>query len=252
MAGLLSANAWILLLLAPFVGSFLGVLITRLPDGEPVMLSRSRCPYCRRTLGVRDLIPVLSWLATQRRCRYCGSALGWFYPNIEVAALGVAVWAAAVVSGPSLWATCVLGWMLMTLAVIDARHMILPNALTLPLLASGLAAGAWLDGARLAEHAIGAAAGFAGFWLVATAYRVLRGREGLGLGDAKLLAAAGAWVSWQGLPGVVLVASSSALLFVLGATALGFGPDHSRRMPFGPFLCLGIWLIWLYGPLILV
>ncbi|MBK8208948.1 MAG: prepilin peptidase [Rhodospirillales bacterium] len=130
MVDLASAHEWMLLVLAPFVGSFLGVLITRLPEGEPVVLSRSHCSHCRRILGVRDLIPVLSWLVAQRRCRYCGSPLGWFYPNIEVAALAVALWASTVVSGPLLWVTCVLGWLLMTLAVIDIRHMILPNALT--------------------------------------------------------------------------------------------------------------------------
>lgn len=251
MVDLASAHEWMLLVLAPFVGSFLGVLITRLPEGEPVVLSRSHCPHCRRILGVRDLIPVLSWLVAQRRCRYCGSPLGWFYPNIEVAALAVALWASTVVSGPLLWVTCVLGWLLMTLAVIDIRHMILPNALTLPLLAIGLAVAAWLDKAGVAEHVVGAIAGFAVFWMIAITYRMLRGREGLGLGDAKLLAAAGAWVSWQGLPGVVLLASLIALILVLLAMALGFGPDPSRRMPFGPYLCLGTWLIWLYGPLIL-
>lgn len=251
MAELLSANEWLLLLLAPFIGSFLGVLICRLPRAEPVVLSRSRCPYCRRTLHVRDLIPLLSWLAAHRRCRYCGSALGWFYPNIEVAALLVAVWATAVVSGPSVWPTCLLGWVLLALAVIDVRHLTLPDALTLPLAGSGLAVAFCLDEARVAEHAIGAAAGFACFWLIASGYRALRGREGLGLGDAKLLAAAGAWVSWEGLPGVVLVASITALLCVVGAMALGVSADSSRRLPFGPYLCLGTWLIWLYGPLIL-
>jgi leader peptidase (prepilin peptidase)/N-methyltransferase len=251
MAELLSSSRWFLILMAPFIGSFLGVLILRLPEREPIMLSRSRCPHCRRTLGPRDLIPILSWLAAQRRCRYCGSALGWFYPNIEVAALLVAVWAAAVVSGPALWATCLLGWMLLALAVIDARRLILPDALTLPLIALGLAAAAWLDGPRLADHAIGAAAGFLAFWLVAALYRLLRRRDGLGLGDAKLLAAAGAWVSWEGLPGVVFAASLSALVFFLVAAFLGSDSDPARRLPFGPFLCLGIWLIWLYGPLVL-
>lgn len=250
MAEWLSAS-WLMLVLAPFIGSFLGVLILRLPERKPVVLGRSRCPHCRRTLAARDLIPIFSWLVMKRRCRHCGSALGWFYPNIEVAALLVAVWAVAVVPGPARWATCALGWTLLALAVIDARRMILPDALTLPLIALGLAVAAWLDPSRLMGHAIGATAGFLVFWLIATLYRLLRRREGLGLGDAKLLAAAGAWVSWEGLPGVVLAASLSALVFFLVAAFLGPAPDPSRRLPFGPFLCLGIWLIWLYGPLIL-
>ena len=251
LTALLSANAWLTLLLAPFIGSFLGVLVTRLPVGEPVALSRSRCPACRRTLAVRDLIPLLSWLVARGRCRHCGASLGWFYPAIEIAALGIAAWAGTVASGPALWASCVLGWTLLALAWIDARHLILPDALTLPLLAAGLAAAALLDGADIADHALGAAVGYGAFWLVAVLYRRLRGRDGLGLGDAKLLAAAGAWVSWQGLPGVVLIAASSGLVAVLAAAAVGFAPEAARRMPFGPYLCLGLWLIWLYGPLML-
>lgn len=251
LTALLSANAWFTLLLAPFIGSFLGVLITRLPVGEPVALSRSRCPSCRRTLAVRDLVPLLSWVLARGRCRSCGAALGWFYPLIEIAALAVAVWAWTVAAGLALWASCMLGWTLLALAWIDARHLILPDVLTLPLLAAGLAAAALLDGADVAGHAIGAALGFGVFWLVAVLYRLLRGRDGLGLGDAKLLAAAGAWVSWQGLPGVVLIAAASGLVAVLAAAAAGFAPEAARRIPFGPHLCLGIWLIWLYGPLML-
>jgi leader peptidase (prepilin peptidase) / N-methyltransferase len=244
--------SWLLALLAaPFVGSFLGVLITRLPEGEPILLSRSHCTYCNHKLGVRDLIPLVSWFALHRRCRHCGSPLSWFYPNIEIAAAFVTVWAAAVVSGGLLWMTCLLGWGLLTLALIDARHFILPDVLTLPLLAVGLGVAAVLDSTHAAEHALAAALGFCGFWLVGWIYKTLRGREGLGLGDAKLLAAAGAWVSWQGLPGVIFFASASALLIVLIGAAVGGETSLKRRMPFGPYLCLGTWLVWLYGPLLL-
>jgi len=240
-----------LLILAPFVGSFLGVLIVRLPRGEPVALSRSRCSYCGHTLGIRDLVPLVSWLSARRRCRYCGSPLSWFYPNIEAAALLVAAWAATEVSGPELWVSCLLGWGLLALAVIDARHLVLPDKITLPLLAAGLCATALLDSPRLAEHAAAAGLGFAVFWLVGRGYRMFRGREGLGRGDAKLLAASGAWVSWQGLPGVVLLAAAGGLVVVLLAAALGSRPDPARRLPFGPYLCLGTWVIWLYGPIVL-
>ncbi|QLH39835.1 MAG: prepilin peptidase [Defluviicoccus sp.] len=110
------------------------MLILRLPDGAPVVLDRSRCPKCRHVLGARDLIPLVSWIALHRRCRYCGVTVGWFYPGIELAALAIAVWAVTEVSGWLLWATCALGWTLLALAATDVRRMVLPDVLTLPLL----------------------------------------------------------------------------------------------------------------------
>lgn len=249
MTGLGFPSGWLALLLAPIIGSFLGVLILRLPAGEPVAFDRSRCRACGQVLGIRDLVPLLSWSLARGRCRHCGARVGGFYPAIELAALGVAAWAALVTSGPALWASCILGWTLLALAWIDVRHLILPDALTLPLLGTGLAAAALLDPGGIADHAIGAAAGYAAFRLVAVTYRAVRGRDGLGAGDAKLLAAAGAWVSWQGLPGVVLIAAATGLVGVLAAAAIGVALEPARRVPFGPFLCLGLWLIWLYGPL---
>ncbi|MBK8175508.1 MAG: prepilin peptidase [Rhodospirillales bacterium] len=242
---------WVPILAAPFIGSFLGVVVERLPEGEPLVFGRSRCDYCGHTLAVRDLIPLVSWFAAQRRCRYCGTPLGWFYPNIEVAALLVAIWAALTISGPMMWVSCGLGWALLTLAVIDIRHLILPDVITLPLLAGGLVTIFAIDPSMLDQHALAAVLGFGVFWLIATGYRKLRGQEGLGLGDAKLLAAAGAWVSWQGLPGVVFFGAASALLVVLLRIALGADIGSRRHLPFGPYLCLATWLVWLYGPLLL-
>ena len=242
---------WLPVLAAPFVGSFLGVLVIRLPKGEPVVLSRSRCGWCNHVLGARDLVPIVSWLVSQRRCRYCGSPLSWFYPNIEVGALLVAGWAAIELSGGLLWATCVLGWLLLALAVIDVRHMLLPDALTLPLAATGIGVAAILAGRLPAQHLIGAAAGFVSFFVLARLYRWVRAREGLGLGDAKLLAAAGAWVSWQGLPSVVLIGALSGLGAALIEAMLRGRPSAADRLAFGPHLCLGTWLVWLYGPLVI-
>ena len=238
--------------LAPVVGSFLGVLIHRLPHGEKVVWARSRCPHCEKQLKPVDLVPLISWLATRGRCRYCAARLGLFYPGLEIAATGVALWAALIVpAGGLLWATCVLGWTLLALAVIDWQHLILPDALTLPLLALGLAIAGLKDSGALADHAIGAAAGMASFLLIAFVYRRLRGREGLGTGDAKLLGAAGAWVSWVGLPGVVLWAAVTALCGVLAKAVTGTPVRASEPISFGSFLCLGTWLIWLYGPVLL-
>jgi leader peptidase (prepilin peptidase)/N-methyltransferase len=246
----LATDWWLPVVIAPFIGSFLGVLITRLPAGEAVVVGRSRCSWCGHVLGAFDLVPLLSWFALCRKCRYCGSPLGWFYPNIELAAVLVPVWAASEVGGWLLWATCGLGWVLLTLAVIDARNRFLPDVLTLPLILGGLAVAALIDVASVYEHALAAAIGFSAFWLIARGYRVMRGREGLGLGDAKFLAAAGAWVSWQGLPGVVFIGAASALAVALTRIAACATAVGEQRIPFGTYLCLSTWLVWLYGPLI--
>jgi len=162
----------------------------------------------------------------------------------------MAAWAAAVVGGGWLLpATALLGWTLLCLAVIDARHLILPDALTLPLLLLGLVVAALLPGGRLVDHGIGAAVGFLAFAAVGAIYRRLRGRDGLGLGDAKLLAAAGAWVGWAGLPGVVLIAAALGLLATLALRMTGRGGPAEAPVPFGPWLCAAIWCTWLYGPL---
>ncbi|MEQ9608585.1 MAG: A24 family peptidase, partial [Kiloniellaceae bacterium] len=231
----------------------LGTLILRLPERRPVFLDRSRCEACGHTLGAADLVPLFSWLVLKGRCRHCGARLGTFYLLIELAALGVAVWALLAVPAPLVWPTAALGWVLLALAVIDAKHFILPDVLTLPLIPAGLAVAWWLDPDQILHHAIGAAAGFLGFAGLAWAYEKLRGREGLGLGDAKLLAAAGAWVSWTGLGSVLLWAAPIALVVSLAAGVIhGTLSDKlagRSALPFGPFLALGFWLTWLYGPI---
>jgi leader peptidase (prepilin peptidase) / N-methyltransferase len=246
-----SPSSILLLLIAPFVGSFLGVVVERLPAGRPIALARSSCDHCGATLGARDLVPLLSWLARRGRCG-CGKVrLGAFYPGIELAALAVAVSATLVVPGWLLWASLALGWTLLVLAAIDLRHYLLPDALTLPLIAAGLAVAWLIEPARLGDHALGAAAGFIGFAVIAWSYRRLREREGLGRGDAKLLAAGGAWLGWQALPSVVALAAAVALAVALAGALLGAKLGATTRIAFGPYLALAIWLVWLYGPLVL-
>ncbi len=252
MPGPFAPDMWLAIVAAPFIGSFLGVAVARFPAGDGVVLGRSACPHCRRRLAPRDLVPIISWLLNRGRCRSCGAALGAFYPAIELAALAVALWAATELSGWLLWASCALGWALLALAAIDLRRLVLPDSLTLPLAACGLAV-AWLVApASLFDHALGAATGFATFALIAVAYRRLRGREGLGLGDAKLLAAAGAWVSWPGLAGVVLLAGSLGLALALARRLGGRAVTPAERIAFGPYLSFGTWVIWLYGPIVVV
>ena len=241
-------QGWLLpILVAPFVGSFLGVLIRRLPEDRPVALARSACGACGTRLGARDLVPIGSYLALRGRCRACGAPIGAFHPAVELAALAVAGLAAAVLpeDPAALWLACGLGWTLLALAWIDWDHFFLPDALSLPLVPAGLLATWWLAPEALAGHAIGAALGYGAFRGLASAYRWLRGREGLGQGDAKLLAVAGAWLGWEALPQVVLLAALAGLALA-GATALRRGGlDLAAPLPFGPCLAIALWLCWL-------
>jgi leader peptidase (prepilin peptidase)/N-methyltransferase len=254
----MSPSSWIWpVLVSPFIGSFLGVLITRSDAPRTVLWTRSVCDACGHTLGPMDLVPLASWAAAQGRCRYCKTRIGWFYPAIELAAVGIAAWSAALTTGWLMWVSCAFGWTLLALAAVDWRDYRLPDFLTLPLVPTGLAVHhALLPSAPLSfwpesllSSAIGAVAGYAFVLVVRWAYSLIRHREGIGLGDAKLFAAAGAWVGWLGLPSVLLVAA----VFGLASTLLRYRGKATFRsddpVPFGTFLCLGIWIVWLYGPL---
>lgn len=251
MAGffnLLSSWQWACLL-APFVGSFLGVVVTRHAAPLSIIAGRSACDACGARLVPGDLVPVLSWVSLRGKCRYCRAPLGLFYPAMELGALAVVLWSATVHSGWEFWASCFLGWTLLALAALDLRYFLLPDFLTLPLLVAGLLANALLDRISPSAHLIGAVAGYVFVRLLRLAYRKLRSREGMGLGDAKLLAAAGAWVSWSGLPSVVALAALAALVVVLLLSLRRRRLDPHQHVPFGAFLCAGLWIVWLYGPL---
>jgi leader peptidase (prepilin peptidase) / N-methyltransferase len=239
-----------LVLAALAFGSFVGVVALRLPSGV-TLLGRSRCDRCGNALAARDMVPVASFLWLGGRCRHCGVAQGEFYPAVELAALGLALWAWSATDGWLLWASCGLAWTLLALALIDVEHQILPDVLTLPLMAAGLAV-AWINqpGAIL-DNVAGAASGYALFSLVAWAYRRWRGRDGLGAGDAKLLAALGAWVGASGLPSVVLLGSLMALTAALAVRSFRLKGALQDRVAFGPALAAAGWLVWLYGPVVL-
>jgi leader peptidase (prepilin peptidase)/N-methyltransferase len=242
--------AWIALALAaPFIGSFLGVLAMRLPERRPVLLGRSQCDHCGHGLSARDLIPFASWALSARHCRYCGAKLGLFYPAIEFCAVVAVLWAATATSGWILAASCLFGWQLLALSFADWRTGLLPDALNAVLLLSGLAVAYAIDPAILVDHLIGGAVGFLFLAALAWIYRRLRGRDGLGLGDAKLLAGLGAWLSWNGLPSVILFASALALFYAVLRSLSGKPLSGSDKLAFGPFLAMGGWLVWLYGPL---
>jgi leader peptidase (prepilin peptidase)/N-methyltransferase len=239
----------LLVAVALAMGSFVGVLVLRLPAGDPLW-DRSICPDCGARLGARDLVPLASWLWLKGRCRRCDAPLGWFYPGVELAAVGVALWAWTEADGWVLWASCGFGWTLLALGLIDWRHMVLPDLLTLPLIAAGPIVAEFAAPDEVLDDLAGAVGGFAAFTVVAWAYRRWRGKEGLGAGDAKLLAALGAWVGATGLPSVVLLASLAALVAALAARAMQRGlPAAQDRVPFGPALVIAGWVVWLYGPL---
>lgn len=241
---------WAFLLAAPFVGSFLGTLVTRLPAGEPVLFARSRCDACQHVITPGHLIPVASWIVLSRRCAYCAAPLSAFYPGIEMTALLVALWAAATTTGFVFAASCILGWTLLALAAVDWRTQLLPDGLTLFLLAAGFLATAFIDPGALIDRAIAAAAGFASLAGLMAVYRLVRKREGMGLGDAKLFAALGTWVSLAGLPSVLFLACMLGLLYMLTKSLSGARLNATDRLPFGSFLAVSTWLIWLYGPLV--
>lgn len=172
------------------------------------------------------------------------------YALTTVAGAGAGVWAAFSQGAPlPAVLTALLGWQLLLIAVVDALTFRLPDRLTLPLLATGALAAVVLDRTASLDALIGAVVGFCGLWLLAFAYRRLRGRDGLGDGDPILLAAGGAWVGWIGLPSVLLWASAAGLSVVAARLLVGRSVAGGDRLPFGPCLAVGIWLTWLIGPL---
>jgi leader peptidase (prepilin peptidase)/N-methyltransferase len=235
-------------ILAPFIGSFLGVLIRRLPAGQPVVAARSRCESCRQALRPVEMLPILSFAWQRGRCRRCGAPVAPMHLLVELAALGVAGWAASVLpDAPTLWFGCALGWTLLALGWIDGEHMILPDVLTLPLAAMGLVATWCVEPDALVDHALAASLGYLAFRALALGYRRLRGREGLGHGDAKLLAAAGAWAGLAALPIIVVGAAALGIGLALVLRLRGAPVGAATALPFGAALALAIWLVWLYG-----
>ncbi|MFS8371503.1 prepilin peptidase [Acetobacter indonesiensis] len=236
---------FLLLVIAPFIGSFLGVLIRRLPRGETVGMDRSHCETCHQTLGPAELIPLLSYIFQRGRCRSCGARVDPFHPAIELAATVIAALALAVASpnSPFIGGTVLLGWALLTLSWIDLETFLLPDALTLPLLLCGLVEGCMIpNGPSLESRVAGALAGWMLLTMVSAVYKAVRGRPGLGGGDAKLLAAGGAWVGVEALPIVLLGASVCGFILALILAARGRHLHARMMLPFGPCLALSLWI----------
>jgi leader peptidase (prepilin peptidase)/N-methyltransferase len=171
---------------------------------------------------------------------------------MELAALGVVIWAAAVVDEGVLVVTVLLGWALLSLAAMDARSFFLSDVLTLPLIPAGLAVCFWLEPQAVWEHALAALAAATILACLAVAYRHLRERDGLGYGDVKLFAAAGAWTGPMGLGTVLLWAVVVNVALLLAGRLAGQQVAAETKVPVGTGLAAGLWLTWLYGPLSII
>ena len=216
----------------------------------------STCPHCGTRIAPVHNVPVLSFLALRGRCAGCGARISARYPIVEAiaAVLGVAV---ASAFGPSLQTLAALGftWLLLALTLIDLDHKLLPDSITLPLLWAGLVIAAIPVGGKplftdLHSSVIGAVAGYLALWAVYQLFKLATGKEGMGYGDFKLLAAIGAWLGWQMLPLVILL--SAAVGSVVGLILIVAG-GRSRHVPipFGPYLAAAGWVALLWGePLI--
>ena len=253
------------------IGSFLNVVIHRLPimlerewqaeyhsyfapDEEAtapecynLMVPRSACPHCGHAITALENIPLLSWLWLKGRCRDCQAPIPARYPLVELltALLSVAV-AMVITPGWGTLAALLLTWVLVALTFIDLDKMLLPDQLTLPLLWGGLLfnlAGGFVP---LADALIGAMAGYLVLWSLYWAFKLLTGKEGMGYGDFKLLAALGAWLGWQALPIILLL--SSLVGAVIGISLIALQKHHQGKpIPFGPYLAIAGWIALLWG-----
>lgn len=224
--------------LGSVLGSFIATLVIRWPAGRSVSEGRSACDHCAAVLTPLDLVPIASALASRGKCRHCGAPIDPLHWRVELAATLVGASAGALLPGIGGPLVALFGWLLLTLAALDLTEYWLPDTLTLTLALAGLATGAAGIAPPFDERLIGGAAGFAALWTVGTGYRLLRGREGLGGGDPKLLGAIGLWVGWRLLPQVVLIASLIGLAVVLLASATGRAMRADDRLPFGTLLAI--------------
>lgn len=272
----LRANPYVFLSFVTFVGlavgSFLNVVIYRLPQmmerewrhqcsellkqedaqthpGPQLTLvrPRSRCPSCGQQIRAIENIPVLSYLMLHGRCASCGWNIPLRYPAVELLT-GLLSLAVAWRYGLSIetLAGLLMTWSLVALCFIDLDTQLLPDAITLPALWTGLAFNLFNVHALLWDAVVGVICGYGILWTVYQAFRLLTGKEGMGFGDFKLLAALGAWLGWQHLPLIILL--SSILGALTGITMmLAKGHDRDVPIPFGPFLAAAGWIALIWG-----
>nr|WP_290698276.1 A24 family peptidase [Halomonas sp. UBA3074] len=251
------------------LGSFLNVVITRLPvmlmrhwrheaqaalelaheQSPPFNLATpgSLCPRCETAIAWHDNIPLVGWLKRRGRCAACNTRISIQYPLVELAG-GLLAIAALALHGPSLealfiYSACLI---LLALAVIDFRIQLLPDVLTLPLLWAGLLFQLLFQPFMLSDAVIGVMVGYLSLWSFYWLFKLVTGKEGMGFGDFKLLAALGAWLGWSFLPLILIL--SAGLGAMVGLSAQAFAPRlRGQPLPFGPFLALAGWIALLVG-----
>jgi leader peptidase (prepilin peptidase)/N-methyltransferase len=232
------------------VGSYLNVVIHRMPRGVSTVLSRSRCPVCDEAIRPWDNIPLLSFLLLRGRCRSCRSPIVWRYPAVE--ALTALCFTASLLRFGWTWETP-LAWLfsslLIALAGIDLEHFILPDRITLSGLTAGLLLTPLVGWQRWWEALLGAAVGGGILLLVYAAWLLVRREEGLGLGDLKMLAMIGAFLGWQQVLVTLFVASSTGSIVGLGLMAAGRA-GRRTALPFGVFLAVGGLVALFFGSLL--
>ena len=265
LVNVLGDESWlyvITIVIGLMVGSFLNVVIARVPqqlqwqwrgklEGLPkpagVAGPVSRCPSCQQPIRWRDNLPLISFLILKGRCRSCNTAISGRYPLVEALCAGLSL-VVVIVMGAQ-WTTLaalIFTWGLIALTFIDLEHFLLPDRLTLPLLAIGLGVNALNTFTDLISALVGAIAGYGSFWIVFHGFRIVTGKEGMGHGDFKLLAALGAWMGWQMLPLIILLSAGTGA--IIGITMLIL-QQHQRgqQVPFGPYLAGAGWLALLWG-----
>jgi leader peptidase (prepilin peptidase)/N-methyltransferase len=257
-------------LLGLLVGSFLNVVILRLPlrlehdwrsqarellghahDTETappdLVVTGSHCPHCKHSLSALDNIPLLSWVALRGRCRYCKTRISWQYPLVELlTALASAAIAWKFGFGWPLAMGLLFTWTLIAAAGIDVRTQLLPDQLTLPLLWLGLLISLVPVFVPSDSAIVGAATGYLSLWSVFWLFKLATGKEGMGYGDFKLLAALGAWMGATALLPIVLLSSLIGAIVGGGVLALR-GQDRSTPIPFGPFIAAAGWAWFVAG-----
>lgn len=228
-----------------------GSLEKTLADAPPLGIARpaSRCPSCGHQIRFYENIPLVSWLLLRGKCSACKAPIGLRYPLVELATaalFALVAWRFGAQPGTLLWCGAVA--VLLALALIDWDTTVLPDALTLPLLWAGLALAAlgWLPGLTLMQSFTGAAVGYLALWSVYWLFKLTTGKEGMGYGDFKLLAALGAWLGWQAILPIVLMASVIGAVIGLLMKASG-SLREGRFVPFGPFLAGGGLVVMLVG-----